>query len=405
MTQQKIFQTIAGYFATLKEQVNVLASKLPTLYGASIIFLFLTLFSCVSKDEQKKGVESKSLYSKIAQLGKELIKENKVPGISIAVIRNGKLNWIQTIGYADLESKRPVNKETIFNVGSISKMVSAWGFMQMVENGVIGLDDPVNNHLTRWKLPESKFNESGVTPRRLMSHTAGISLHSVPGFEAENKLPTLEESLSSEINGSEAVNLVLEPGSKWQYSGGGYAIMQLLLEEKTNIDFATYMKKNVFEPLGMANTDYRWTEDIAKKAARPYDENGNPLRNKRFAAVAAAGLQTNIEDLVKFAELSINKDPEKLKGVLKAETIDLMQKTVLPTSDEGESGLGYYKTMKYGLPIVGHGGSNPGWVAQVTLHLPTKSGLVIMCNGSNGLPVRRAIFSAWVEEVQKQDIN
>jgi CubicO group peptidase (beta-lactamase class C family) len=282
-------------------------------------------------------------------------------------------------------------------------MVSAWGFMQMVENGLIGLDDPVNNHLTRWKLPESKFNESGVTPRRLMSHTAGISLHSVPGFE--NELPTLEESLSGETNGSESVELVHEPGSKWQYSGGGYTIMQLLLEEKTNMDFAIYMKKNVFEPLGMTSTDYRWTEDINKKAAKPYDKNGNPLRNRRFTALAAAGLQTNIEDLAKFAELSINKDTENLKGVLKAETIDLMQKTVLPSSDEGESGLGYYKTMKYGLPIIGHGGSNAGWVAQLTIHLPTKSGLVIMCNSSNGLPVRQAIFLEWVDEVKKQEMN
>ncbi len=380
------------------------------------IFLCITLFSCVSEEnkqkslnkteakyEQKKGLESDSFYNKVAQLGKELNKKYNVPGIAIAVIWNGKLDWIQTIGYSDLDSKRPINKETVFNVGSISKMVSAWGFMQMVEKGLIGLDDPVNNHLTRWKVPESKFNESGVTPRRLMSHTAGISLHSVPGFE--NELPTLEESLSGETNGSESVELVHEPGSKWQYSGGGYTIMQLLLEEKTNMDFAIYMKKNVFDPLGMISTDYRWTEDISKKAAKPYDENGNPLRKRRFTALAAAGLQTNIEDLAKFAELSINKDSENLKGVLKAETIDLMQKTVLPSSDEGESGLGYYKTMKYGPPIIGHGGSNAGWVAQLTLHLPTKSGLVIMCNSSNGLPVRQAIFLEWIEEVKKQEMN
>jgi CubicO group peptidase (beta-lactamase class C family) len=315
------------------------------------------------------------------------------------------LDWIQTIGYADLGSKQPVNKETVFNIGSLSKMVSAWGFMQLVENGLIGLDDPVNNYLKRWKVPESKFNESGVTPRRLMSHTAGVSQHSVPGFDAEYEPPTLEESLTGKRNGSEPVELVHEPGSKWQYSGGGYTIMQLLLEETTNINFATYMKKNVFEPLGMANTDYRWTEDIKKKAAKPYDKNGNPLRNRRFPALAAAGLQTNMEDLVRFAELSINKDAEKLKGVLKAETIDLMQKTVLPSSDEGESGLGYYKTSKYGLPLIGHGGSNAGWVAQLTLHLPTKSGLIIMCNSSNGLPVRQAISLAWADEVKKEELN
>ena len=103
---------------------------------------------------------------------------------------------------------------TGFNVGSISKTIAAWGVMTLVEQGRIDLDAPVATYLTRWSLPESGFDEDGVTMRRLLSHTAGLSLHGYPGWGPDELLPTLEESLSGNTNGAGAVG-VIEPGTRW----------------------------------------------------------------------------------------------------------------------------------------------------------------------------------------------
>lgn len=113
--------------------------------------------------------------------------------------------------------------------------------MKLVETGAIDLDEPVSRYLSRWQLPETECDNEGVTMRRLLSHTVGLSLHGYPGFHPDEPLPTLEESLSGATDGAGAVYLVREPGSEWEYSGGGYTLAQLIIEEITGQPFAEYM--------------------------------------------------------------------------------------------------------------------------------------------------------------------
>ncbi|WP_288446055.1 serine hydrolase domain-containing protein [uncultured Chryseobacterium sp.] len=338
----------------------------------------------------------------IEKLGQELTVKNNVPGVGVAVIRDGKIAWIQSMGYADLASKRPVTPETIFNIGSVSKLVSSWGFMQLTEKDLIKLDDPVEQSLTRWHLPRSEFDESKVTLRRLLSHTAGLSVHGYGGSDQGTPLLSLEESLNGKTKrNGETVHLISEPGTKWEYSGGGYTLAQLLLEEKTKQDFTNYMKQNIFLPLGMKNTNYEWTEDMKPNSATAYDELGNPIKNRIFTEKAAAGLQTTIVDLAHFAELSITLDPKQLIKVLKPETIKLMETPVLPSSTEGESGLGY-RFMNYeNFRTIGHTGENAGWSAALLLDLPSKSGIIILCNGSNGDRVWFPIYQSWLKTIKR----
>ena len=112
-----------------------------------------------------------------------------VPGVAVARVHGGELAWSIGCGYADAESEEPVTGRTVFNIGSISKSVAAWGLMRLVESEEIELDAPVERYLTRWHLPESEFDSRGVTLRRLLSHTAGLSLHGYPGFEPGERLP------------------------------------------------------------------------------------------------------------------------------------------------------------------------------------------------------------------------
>ena len=160
------------------------------------------------------------------------------------------------------------------------------------------------------------------------------------------------------------------------------------------------MKKNVFQPLGLVDTNYDWTEEMKVSSATAYDTLGNAIKNRIFTEQAAAGLQTTVLDLAHFAELSIAADSRKLNKVLKPETIQLMEQPVFPSSNEGESGLGY-RFMNYeGLRTVGHTGENVGWSAAMFLHLPTKSGIVMLCNGSNGDRVWFPIYQSWAKTIK-----
>ncbi|MFP3833607.1 serine hydrolase domain-containing protein [Chryseobacterium sp. SIMBA_028] len=370
-----------------------------------VFFLAAILFSCSTT---KKAVDigyldkkTDSLYTEIQRIGLEATKKNNVPGVAIAVIQNGKIAWVQCIGFANIETKKPITTHTIFNVGSISKMVSAWGLMQLTEKGLVTLDEPVNKSLVRWKLPVSQYDVSKVTLQRILSHTAGLSVHGYGGSEQGVSLLSLEESLSGKTKrNGESVYLISEPGTKWEYSGRGYTLAQLILEEKTNEKFADYMKKNVFKPLGFNRTSYEWTSEMMASSATAYDASGNPIKNRIFTEQAAAGLQTTVLDLAHFAELSITQDPDKLHNVLRPSTIQLMERPVLPFSDQGKSGLGY-RFMNYDdLKTIGHTGENEGWSAATFIHLPTKNGIVILCNGSNGDKVWFPVYQSWARRIK-----
>lgn len=378
--------------------------KVKSLFIACIVILFSCSSTKYKLETIKENIapeKSDSLYEEIHRLGLEFTRKNNVPGLAVAVIQNGKVAWIQCIGYADVASKKPITTQTIFNIGSISKVLSAWGFMQLTEKGLVKLDDPINQSLSRWNLPQSPYDVSKVTLRRVLSHTAGLSVHGYGGSEQGTKLLTLEESLNGKTKrNGESVRLISEPGTAWDYSGGGYTLAQLLLEEVTKEEFAEYMKKNVFQPLGLIHTNYEWTEEMMTSSATAYDTSGNPIKNRIFTEQAAAGLQTTVSDLAHFAELSITIDSRQLNKVLRPETIQLMEKPVLPFSTEGESGLGY-RFMNYeDFRTIGHTGENIGWSAAMFLHLPTKSGIVMLCNGSNGDHVWFPIYQSWVKTVK-----
>src|SRR5262249_16191460 len=143
------------------------------------------------------------------------------------------------------------------------------------EEGKLALDAPVAPR--RWQLPPSDFDARKVTLRRLLSHTAGLSLHGYPGFWPPASVPTLEASLGGDTNGAGDVGIELEPGTKWQYSGGGYTLAQLLVEEASAQGFAAYMQANVVLPLGMTHSAYGWTKEVLEHSATPYDAASKPL--------------------------------------------------------------------------------------------------------------------------------
>jgi CubicO group peptidase (beta-lactamase class C family) len=324
--------------------------------------------------------------------------EFSVPGAAVAVIENGRVIMARGFGMADAARKVPVSPTTLFNIGSTSKSISAWGAMRLVDQGKIALDDPVERRLTRWHLPQSSFSADGVTLRRLLSHTAGLSVSGYRGWGPDDVIPSVEQSLSGDDNGAGAVKIVAKPGSGWSYSGGGYTLMQLLLEEVSGRHFSDYMRDTVLRPLGMSDSSFALTPMVLGKAARAYDELGEETPTPRFAELAAAGMYSSIQDMACYALASIGD--ERASKVLKPASLDLMTKAA-PATD-GRWGLGYaIQTAGNGFPDgverVGHDGGNRGWQTFFWVSRDRRDGLVVLTNGSDGWNVSNQLVADWME--------
>ncbi|MEP1780784.1 serine hydrolase [Reichenbachiella sp.] len=351
-----------------------------------------------SVNAQLKPVSSDEYVSELDKKVSAWLDEFIVPGAALALIDNGKIILQKGYGYADIKNKVTVNGKTGFNIGSISKTVAAWGVLKLVEEGKIELDSPAENYLTRWHLPESEYDVNKVTVRRLLSHTAGLSLHGYPGWSPSDTLPTIEQSLSGKNNGPGDVRMIMEPGTKWKYSGGGYTILQLIIEEVTGQKFADYMQAEILNPLGMTNSSYTIDDKILSASSLEHNGYGEVIPYELFTAEAAAGLHTTIEDFVLFAMASLNV-PNGLvadQSILEQSTIKLM--TSPAPAANGRYGLGYGidSIQNSQAVLVGHGGANTGWHAYLRVNQQTGDGFAMITNGGSGHNVYRQAYCDWI---------
>jgi CubicO group peptidase (beta-lactamase class C family) len=318
-----------------------------------------------------------------------LLQKHAEPGIAVAFIDGCKAS-IRAYGAANREQGTAVRADTIFNLGSISKTFTAWAVMTLVEAGRIKLDDPVDVHLTRWHLPDSAFDRGAVTVRRLLNHTACISVPSVSGVDRDVPLPSLIDELNGRGPEQTPVRIIRSPGEMFDYSGGGYAILQLLVEDVTGQPLAAYATKVLFDPLGMTSTSFGWTSETVRHAATPYLGDGSAYRLREFSAVGAAGLVSSIEDMSRFARAhcagaNANAQP----AVLKAATLEQMRAQGVPAAVLGRGalyGLGYnvFPAPSPEFTVAGHSGSNSGWKAEFMTVPAQDLGIVVLTNAGEG---------------------
>ena len=361
--------------------------------------LLLSLTSTTrAQENQEQSIEQ--FVSEIDKKMPQLLHDFSVPGAAIAIIENGEIVLQKGYGFSDIENEVMVNTKTGFNIGSISKMIAAWGVMNLVQEGIIDLDAPAEKYLSKWHLPESEFDSNEVTIRRLLSHTAGLSLHSVSVWSPSVKLPTIEEFLNGKNNGLGRVEIIIEPGTQFKYSGGGFAVLQLIIEEVTGQKFEDYMQAQILDPLGMTNSSYKIDDRIMTASASSYDAYGEATDFELFTAQAAAGLHTTIEDFTRFAYANLyrNKDHKKHNSVLPGNIIQQMMKRVPEDDRRYGYGLGYFAESIPGTSVVlrGHRGANTGWQAIFYVNPVTDDGFIMVTNGGSGHHVYNHIFSDWV---------
>lgn len=319
------------------------------------------------------------------------IKENSRGNIAFVLIEDGQIfdEYAASIG-------DPVDADSLFQGASLSKWVTAWGVMTLVEEGKLDLDEPVLTYLTRWQLPESQFDNNGVTVRRLLSHTAGLTDGlGYAGFAPGTPVQTLEASLSQPNSSSpgedHTIQVGTDPGTKFQYSGGGYTILQLLIEEVTGEVFEIYMQRELFDPLGLSHTSYDIDPARHSNVAESYQLDGTPSVRQSWTNTGAASIYTSASDMVRFLLANLpGSDGEPVgRGVLRPETVKQMQEPHASVMGMDIWGMGpiLLAPNNSGGFVIGGAGirAKPAINADVRINPATRNGIVVLQTGNRAL--------------------
>lgn len=306
--------------------------------------------------------------------------------VAITLIKNGE---VFDSHYRGID--RQVDGDTLFPAASLSKWPTAYGVMLLVQQGKVNLDAPVSKYLTRWQLPESGYDTAQVTVGRLLAHTAGLTDGLGFGdYRADETLPPLESSLKSPRgsgSGDTRIAVGREPGSKWDYSGGGYLILELVVEEVTGQAFDEYMQDAVFTPLGMSRSNYNYLAG-QQNISGSFDRLGEAAPLNQYAAKSATGLNTTTNDMVRFALAQLSDT-----APLSTEFLALMREPKGYTMGMEIWGRGVmlFSPNREGDYLFGHDGANdPSINASVRIDPASRDAIVVLSTGPAYLASRMA---------------
>jgi CubicO group peptidase (beta-lactamase class C family) len=329
----------------------------------------------------------------------------RVPGLSLTVIDHGAIAWTRGYGVARAGGAEPVGPDTLFQAASISKVVSAAAALALVDAGKLDLDGDVNARLRSWKIPAAEVAAGEpVTLRRLLSHTAGITVDGFDGYAAGAPVPTLLQVLDGTPPANSApIRIDRPPGSLWRYSGGGYTIVQQLLLDVTGADFPALVRERVFVPAGMtaSTLEQPLPPALASRAAAGHLKEGQPVAGgaQVYPELAAAGLWTTSADLARFA-LALHHSLESPGGLLTPATARQM---VTPPLADSHYGLGIGVDGADDRLQLSHGGANEGFRSMLVTYPRLGRGAVILTNSENGALLAEEILRSLSAEYDWPD--
>ncbi len=311
------------------------------------------------------------------------------------MVRAGELDWAKGYGVRQLGGADAVTESTLFQAASISKPVAAAGALRLVAEGVLTLDDDINEKLRSWTLPANGFTAGNpVTLRFLLNHSAGVTggIGSF-GYDRTAQLPTLVEILAGEEPAySAAVRVDMEPGKETRYSSGGYTVLQQVMVDAAAAEFPELMKRLVLQPVGMTNSTYEQPlpEGWGSSAASGHLWTGEPVGGSwhTFPEMAAAGLWSTPTDLARFAIELWRSYHGRSETLLPRE----MTRRML-TRENGELGLGLFLPLE-GVARFQHGGANLGYRCFLVLSIESGDGIVIMTNSDLGQALMDEVIAA-----------
>jgi CubicO group peptidase (beta-lactamase class C family) len=314
----------------------------------------------------------------------ERMADMPVPGVSIAVIHNGEIEWAK--GFGVMKAGGPsVTADTLFEARSISKPVAALAALKLVQDWKLSLDADINTELKSWNLPYgAEANGKVVTLRELLSHTGGTTVNGFEGYAAGESIPALVKVLNGKKPAnSAALRIETEPGAKLNYSGGGYTIMQQMMIDVSGEPFPKLMKDSVLAPIGMVHSTFQQPlpKELAAFAATPYGGDGQvvPGGAHTYPEMAAAGLWTTPTDLARYAielQRSLQGDANH---VLSRQMTEQMLSPGICAWGLGISVKGSTRD-----PYFMHVGVDAGFESQLVAYEKDGEGAVVMTNAQGG---------------------
>ena len=322
-----------------------------------------------------------------------------VPAVGIAVINGGRIEWARSYGLLEYGGHQEVNARTLFQAASISKPVATVAALRLVEQGLLDLDSAVNSRLLSWKIPDNDLTESApVTIEQILTHTAGLSVSGFAGYAADEPVPTLHDVLDgrSPAN-SPPVRVVTRPGERWQYSGGGYCVLQLLLQETIGRRFPDVMRELVLQPAGMLDSTFEQPlpRSASSSAAAGHGRDGKPISGgwHNYPEMAAAGLWTTPTDLCRFA-LVLQTGLARERGSL----LSCAMTERMLSRKSGDFGLGVALRGQGDRMSFLFNGGNFGYSCQLFAYARRGQGAVVMTNSDSGMSLKDEILRAIAAE-------
>ncbi len=366
------------------------------------VVAIVALVSCVGCDTNTKGdgFPGHAFAQLLERNVLQWMKYYQIPGVSIALVEEGQPVWAKAWGYAEREVGRPLTLTTRCRVESISKSVTAWGVLKLVDKGRLELDAPITNYLRSWSFPLSSYPLQEITVRRLLSHTSGLGLGTIGvRYRPEGPLPSLQEALSQDAK------LVLAPGTQFSYSNVGFNLLELLIEEVTGRDFSSYMREEILGPLGMEHSSYSWNAEWDPPVPNGYSVSGNAILPYVYPEKGAGGLFATVEDIARFIAAGSQKGrgDSLSQKVLSSHTKALLFEP--QASIPGLYGLAFpfygfghfLERFRDGTLAVSHGGQGSGWMSHFHLIPVTGEGIVILTNSQRSWPFFARVLRDWAQ--------
>ena len=338
------------------------------------------------------------IASRLDALVPRLMRRYRVPGAGVAIVRGGEPVWSSAYGVADRASERPMDTGTIFQVGSISKSLTAWGVIALAERGLIELETPVRTYFGSWDFPEPDGALDRVTVRALLSNTGGMPLGSFGNeHDPRGEVPPLREALSRQAR------LEREPGAGFSYSNVGFNLLELLIEEVTGREYAEFMREEVLEPIGMMSATFAWTEQVERAVATGYDLSGRAIPPYVYPEKASGGLFATVDDIARFVAAGTWTPNGPTSPLVSESGLELLYEPHARIGDvfgvvADWYGLGHFlEELPDGTRAAWHGGQGLGWMGHYHTVPATGDGIVILTNSQRSWPMMARVLGLWGE--------
>jgi CubicO group peptidase (beta-lactamase class C family) len=308
---------------------------------------------------------------------------DRIPGVSIGIAHRGKLVYAKGFGYADVENRVPVTPSTAFRIASNSKTFTAVGMMQLVERGVVSLEDRVRTYLPWFAAKVKDRDAANITIRQGLAHLGGVFRDGVTPHWTDDRFPTKAELRRSVSRAA----VVIENATRFKYSNFGFAVLGAVIEKVTGMSYADYMCANIIEPLGMRRTAPDLTKESLDWLAYGYSRPIPDQPRERFehcktnAYASATGFLSTVEDLAKYYDaLSLARNTSKL---IDRESKKELFRQHWTSPLDGSYGLGFNIVEQNGRRIIGHGGGFPGFITSASLNLDDDIAVFVLTNAND----------------------